>query len=242
MQVRNLTTIAIPAIGTGNLSFPRDRVAKIFLDEVTAFEQKNPTSSIKEVRFVLYDKDQATVQAFQTTFQRRRPQGQSAEKRRHVLKDYHDVVTEVPVSKSHDPAGVPKMSNYVGGWPGFKRGTGCWISSRVNPGYLSRYLIRFTVYAGNKKDLEDAEKAIEDLVVKNYKYTEIEHDAVAKLPSKEKKQILQLQDRRGTRIEIEDLIGRIVVGGAPEDVLSVVTDIFTILNKVLQQEHSRGNQ
>ena len=233
MQVRNLTTIAIPTIGTENLSFPTDRVAKISLDEVAAFSQKNPTSAIKEVRFVVSDKDQTTARAFQAEFQNRRPQGQSAE-------DYHDVVTEDPLSKSHDPAGFLTMSSYVDRYLAFGREIKSWTSSCVNPGYPSRYLIRFTVYAGNKKDLEDAEKAIEDLVVENYRYKEIEYDAVAKLSSKEKTQILRLQDRHGTRIEIKDIIGQIAVHGDPEGVLSVVTEIFAILNKALEQEHSRG--
>ena len=59
-----LTSIAIPAIGTGNLGFPRPKVAEIFFEEVTNYLTAHPQSTINDVRFVAYDKDQATVVAF----------------------------------------------------------------------------------------------------------------------------------------------------------------------------------
>ena len=65
-QKRSLSSIAIPAIGTGNLKFPHDRVALASLDEVIAFSKKNPTSSVKEVHLVVYTKDLSSVQAFQS--------------------------------------------------------------------------------------------------------------------------------------------------------------------------------
>ena len=59
-----MTSIAIPAIGTGNLHFPRPEVAKVFFEEVTSFLTAHPQSAIDDVRFVAYGKDQATVDAF----------------------------------------------------------------------------------------------------------------------------------------------------------------------------------
>lgn len=59
-----LTSIAFPAIGTGNLDFPRPKVAEIFFEEVASFLTAHPQSPINDVRFVAYDKDQATVVAF----------------------------------------------------------------------------------------------------------------------------------------------------------------------------------
>ena len=69
---RSLTSIAIPAIGTGNLKFPHDRVATACFEEVLAFSKKNLTSTVKEVHLVVYDKDLPTVQAFQTELQSRK--------------------------------------------------------------------------------------------------------------------------------------------------------------------------
>ena len=71
-QKRNLLSIAIPAIGTGNLQFPRDRVAAISFDEVLTFSKNNPSSCVKEVHLVVYDQDLPSVQAFQTELQSRK--------------------------------------------------------------------------------------------------------------------------------------------------------------------------
>ena len=68
-QRLNLSSIAIPAIGTGNLQFPHDRVAAASFDEVVSFSKKNPNSTIKEVHLVVYDKDLSSVQAFQAELQ-----------------------------------------------------------------------------------------------------------------------------------------------------------------------------
>ena len=69
---RSLKSIAIPAIGTGNLKFPHDRVATASFEEVLAFGKKNPSSTLKEVHLVVYDQDLPTVQAFQTELQSRK--------------------------------------------------------------------------------------------------------------------------------------------------------------------------
>ena len=66
-----MTSIAFAAIGTGTLRFPRDQVAEIYFDEVLAYSQKNPSTKVKDVRFVLYDKDTLTVQAFNEELQKR---------------------------------------------------------------------------------------------------------------------------------------------------------------------------
>ncbi|XP_022795893.1 poly [ADP-ribose] polymerase 14-like [Stylophora pistillata] len=70
-QKRSLSTISIPAIGTGNLNFPRDCVAAASFDEAVVFSKKNPSTSLKAVHLVVYDKDLQSLQAFQTELQKR---------------------------------------------------------------------------------------------------------------------------------------------------------------------------
>jgi len=54
-------SIAIPAVGTGNLRVPHPLVAKWMYDEAEAFGQKNPNTRLRDIRFVVYDKDAPTV-------------------------------------------------------------------------------------------------------------------------------------------------------------------------------------
>jgi O-acetyl-ADP-ribose deacetylase (regulator of RNase III) len=56
---RGLRSIAFPAVGTGIARFPLDECARIMLEEVLA--QARPSTSLKEVRFVLFDEEAARV-------------------------------------------------------------------------------------------------------------------------------------------------------------------------------------
>ncbi|CAC5424291.1 Protein mono-ADP-ribosyltransferase PARP15 [Mytilus coruscus] len=64
-------SIALPAMGTGKLGYPRDQVAKHMYSSVEQFASKNPSSNVTEVLFVLYDKDHQTVKAFEDEKQNR---------------------------------------------------------------------------------------------------------------------------------------------------------------------------
>ena len=57
-----MTSVAIPAIGTGNLGFPRDIVAKEMFESVAEFSQNNKGSSLQDIRFWVYDQDAPTIQ------------------------------------------------------------------------------------------------------------------------------------------------------------------------------------
>jgi len=57
----NYTSIAVPAIGTGNLHIPHAFVAKWMYDEAVEFSRRNPKTRLHDIRFVVYDKDASTV-------------------------------------------------------------------------------------------------------------------------------------------------------------------------------------
>ncbi|KAL5021121.1 hypothetical protein ScPMuIL_000276, partial [Solemya velum] len=60
-----LTSISFPALGTGNLGYPRDVVAREMFNFVSKFVSKNSGSSLQKVKFVVYPGDTATVKAFE---------------------------------------------------------------------------------------------------------------------------------------------------------------------------------
>ncbi|CAH1268230.1 PARP14 [Branchiostoma lanceolatum] len=58
------TSISFPAMGTGNLKYPRDVAASCMYDEILSFSQSNPGTTLQDVRIIVFD--QPTVQAFET--------------------------------------------------------------------------------------------------------------------------------------------------------------------------------
>ena len=56
----NHQSIAFPALGTGNLRYPGDEVAKAMIEAVIEYTEKNPNSSIKDVKIVIYHLDHGT--------------------------------------------------------------------------------------------------------------------------------------------------------------------------------------
>lgn len=62
------SSIALPAISSGIFGFPKDRCAQILLQTALDFCAQEPTSSLRDIRFIVYD--DPTLQAFEAEFQR----------------------------------------------------------------------------------------------------------------------------------------------------------------------------
>ena len=102
-------------------------------------------------------------------------------------------------------------------------------------GYPREHDVFVAVYAESMEDINNTEIAIDEMVAENYKYKTIEHDAVGKLSTEQKKWIHELQYQYDTIIEIEEEIGRIVIRGDANDVLSVVCEIYHQLIEMAKQ-------
>lgn len=78
-----LTSLSFPAVGTGNLSFPRPVVARVLLRQIHQFSRRVSPRHLKEVVIVVHHSDPQTTEV-------RRPSccaavGKSAAKTQHVL-------------------------------------------------------------------------------------------------------------------------------------------------------------
>ncbi|XP_009977362.1 PREDICTED: poly [ADP-ribose] polymerase 14-like, partial [Tauraco erythrolophus] len=67
----SLKSITFPAIGTGNLGFPRSIVAKLLFDKVFEFSSKTEINSLEEVHFLLHPKDADNIREFSDEFENR---------------------------------------------------------------------------------------------------------------------------------------------------------------------------
>lgn len=57
-----MASISFPAIGTGNLGFPRDVVSRIFLSEIRAFSARVSPQYLNEVTVIVHPSDSESVQ------------------------------------------------------------------------------------------------------------------------------------------------------------------------------------
>ncbi|KAK6178592.1 hypothetical protein SNE40_013346 [Patella caerulea] len=57
-------SIAFPAIGTGNLGFPRDLVARVFYQTINDYKSQGGTLKVNDIKLIVYPGDAATVKEF----------------------------------------------------------------------------------------------------------------------------------------------------------------------------------
>ncbi|KAM3917236.1 LOW QUALITY PROTEIN: protein mono-ADP-ribosyltransferase PARP14-like [Leptodactylus fuscus] len=63
-EQQGMKSLSIPALGTGNLSFPRPLVAAVMFDAISQFSSKNKPQNLREVEIVLHPSDKDTIKAF----------------------------------------------------------------------------------------------------------------------------------------------------------------------------------
>jgi poly [ADP-ribose] polymerase 10/14/15 len=64
-SAKKLKSLAMPAIGTGNLRIPHSFVASVMYDEIMKFSQKHINTTLCDIRIVVYGQDRPTITAFE---------------------------------------------------------------------------------------------------------------------------------------------------------------------------------
>eukprot|EP00063_Salmo_salar_P009126 XP_013983961.1 PREDICTED: poly [ADP-ribose] polymerase 14-like isoform X1 [Salmo salar] len=67
-EKHRLASLSFPAIGTGNMGFPKGLVSKLLLQEVKDFSQRRNSTHLKEVAIVVHPSDTQTVDCFVREF------------------------------------------------------------------------------------------------------------------------------------------------------------------------------
>ncbi|XP_032422912.1 protein mono-ADP-ribosyltransferase PARP14-like isoform X2 [Xiphophorus hellerii] len=68
-----LSSITFPAVGTGNLGFPKNLVATLMLDKFLEFSSQRQSKNLKKIAVVLYPGDAQTIKVFTDEFQKKFP-------------------------------------------------------------------------------------------------------------------------------------------------------------------------
>ena len=63
-ELRELTSVAFPSLGTGNLKYPVDKVARIMFQTVGRYSLESKIGCLKEVYFVIYNNDKEALQVY----------------------------------------------------------------------------------------------------------------------------------------------------------------------------------
>uniref|UniRef100_A0A8D3B381 Poly [ADP-ribose] polymerase n=1 Tax=Scophthalmus maximus TaxID=52904 RepID=A0A8D3B381_SCOMX len=103
-EKRKMRSLSFPAIGTGNLSFPRDVVSRVLHSEIHAFSRRRSTRHLRAVVIVVHPGDTQTC--FTREFK-----GQAGQ--RHVQHEAQESPAVQPLSQSQPTSGekIPTVSS-----------------------------------------------------------------------------------------------------------------------------------
>ncbi|KAF7661629.1 hypothetical protein LDENG_00257320 [Lucifuga dentata] len=90
-----MTSLSFPAIGTGNMSFPRDMVSKVLLKEIHDYSNRKCPQHLKVVAIVVHPSDSQTMECFTRKFK-----GQPQRSIRPEAHDYEESSHGISVSQS----------------------------------------------------------------------------------------------------------------------------------------------
>ncbi|XP_062272829.1 protein mono-ADP-ribosyltransferase PARP14-like isoform X1 [Scomber scombrus] len=99
-EKRHMTSISFPAIGTGNLSFPRDLVSRVLLKEIHSYSRRRSPRYLSEVAIVVHPSDSHTVDCFTREFK-----GQTGPRNvQHEAEDFNESPVRQSQSQSQQPS------------------------------------------------------------------------------------------------------------------------------------------
>ena len=239
-----MASIAFSSIGTGTLQFPRDVVAKVYFDMAIDFSKKHPNTTVRDIKFVPFDKDTQTVRAFKDELSRRKPQT-TTEK------------STVEASKRQPTSREGPSASFTSAFSALKKRTKRgWTklgSVMAKPFHAQQQKVTSTefsqslpatglsleVFAYRQSDLNDAINAINDMMSKQCKSRDLSNDAIKMLSAEQIRRIHNEGLRHDTKVQIDTEKGSIQISGLSEDVSAVSEEIHGIFIEVKEETHKR---
>ncbi|XP_073711244.1 protein mono-ADP-ribosyltransferase PARP9 [Misgurnus anguillicaudatus] len=136
-------SIAFPAIGTGNLGFPKHDVAQIMMDAVENFAKQNPSKNL-EIYFVVYPKDNEMMRAFENKLNSMKGGTKFSELSNDMMKS-SAVVTKAPTRNETPTLEISCVSNEA------VREAKAWTMNMLYPRHGTITVTNnFVIYLGQK--------------------------------------------------------------------------------------------
>ena len=240
-----MASIAFSAIGTGTLQFPRDVVARFYFDQTIDFSKKHPNTTLKDIKFVPFDKDTKTVRVFKDELSRRKPQataGKSsleASKRQPTSREGSSASSTSALSalRTSTRQALTKVSSAMAKpFHGRQKEISSTESSTETPPATG---VALEVFACRQGDLKDAINSINDMMNEQCKPRFLSNDAIKILSVEQIRRIHDEGLRHDTKVQIDTEKSSIQISGLSEDVSAVSEQIHGIFIEVKEEAHKR---
>ena len=214
-ELRGVSSISFPAIGTGNLGMSANSCARETLSAIRELSNQNPTS-LKLIKMTIFQKN--------------------------MIKDVRSVM--VDVCRPQKPQPSPLMKPCEGPGPvrkllgkGLKKVAGALRlggkEERTTPPTTAREVdnrkVELLIFAGCERDLQKAREAVGGMMTENCKRQNISNEAIKSLVEDDMRRIHRLELRYSVEVTVKKEVGCIVVDGLSDDIRQALVDIYEIL-------------
>ena len=222
-------SIAFPVIGTGNLNFPRDAASRRMLEETISFCEANSGSKVQDIRFVVFEQDQALTAAFKQEMDKLKAKYKSRGPAHHASVLYSSILSKLGRLRRDRSVSTDSIST--------EKETGQLKKRERRQAHRpSRELcVRISVLgkknAGVDKAVESLKRSFSEACITD----KVEDEVVSQLSHKQIVRLRRKAEDRDVKLEVEADVGRIVVRGQSTDLSGMVGDIWKEINKRMKK-------
>ncbi|NWY71793.1 PAR14 polymerase, partial [Erithacus rubecula] len=200
-ELQQYTSVAFPAIGTGEARRDPAEVADNMIDAITDFAKKNPATSVKTVKVVIFQPH--LVDVFQASMRKREKSNATG------FKAFVSKALEMTLWNSEKHS--PKEKN-----------------KRVMENKIDLAVVQ--ICGEDKKNVEEAEKWLRSIILKEQSQTEIVHESISHFGEEEEEELDYL--RKKFRINLDLKSTSIEISGITKDVCQASVDVHKMILRV----------
>ena len=221
-----MKSIAFPIIGTGSLRFPRDAASRIMLEETIRFCGANPGFKVQDIRFVLFEQDQALIAAF-----KREIANLVVEQKLFPFLTESGLLNSIRLSEIRFSRRVPGLNERI--HTQVLQGD-VWQETTY-PGQLNRerqeYIVQICVLGKKTAGVGEAVESLKKGFSEACATDKVENKVVSQLSHKQIVSLSRKAEERDVKLAVESDADRIVVRGQPTEVSSMVREIWKEISR-----------
>ena len=226
-----MKSIAFPVIGAGNLNFPRDAASRIMLEQTISFCQAKSGSKVQDIRFVVFEQDQALTTAFKQEMDKLKAMHKLCSPAHPARTLYKRIRSRLGRLRRDRSASTDSIS--IEAETGQRRKREKRQARRPSQELSVRISVLGRKSAGVDKATESLKRGFSEACTTD----KVENEVVSQLSHKQIIRLRRKAEDRDVKLEVEADVDRIVVRGQPTDVSGMVGEIWKEIN-----ERTKRNQ